>query len=66
MKHIKIYIGKSKVIDERRQTELTQQEIREFRNRYETHNTWVAFVDKKTYPNDLDMVEYRFERREKE
>ena len=66
MKHIKIYIGKSKIIDEKRQTELSQQEIREFRNRYETHNTWIAFVDKRNpYPNDLDIVEYRFERREK-
>ena len=65
MKHIKAYIGKSKVIDEKRQTELSQQEIREVRNKYETHNTWVVFVDIRRYPNDLDMVEYHFERRKK-
>ena len=69
MKHIRIYIGKSKVIDERRQKELTQQEIREFRNRYETHNTIVVLRDINNpvmrYPNDLGVVEYQFERREK-
>jgi len=37
----------------------------DFCNRYETHNTWVAFMDKWTYPNNMDMVEYRFERRKK-
>ena len=65
MKHIRIYIGKSKVIDEKREHELSQPEIREFRNKYETHNTWVALKDIQRYPNDLEMVEYKFERREK-
>ena len=69
MKHIKIYIGKSKIIDEKREHELSQPEIREFRNKYETHNTIVVLRDINNpvmrYPNDLGIVEYQFERRKK-
>jgi translation elongation factor EF-Tu-like GTPase len=60
MVRVVVYIGKQKVIDEKRNHELSQIEIREIRNRYETHNTWISFRDKITYPNRLDYLEYKF------